>query len=58
MASSTVTTQLRLSQGYNKTLSVMTANKTEEIWPPQKFCSDLVLLGTVSKIGHMQTLTA
>lgn len=58
MANGIVTTQLRLSQGCNETLGVITANKTEEICPPQKFCSDLVLLGTVSKIGHIQTLTS
>lgn len=58
MASGIVTSWLRLSQGCNKTLGVMTANKTEEKWPPQKLCSDLVLPGTVSEIGHTQTPAA
>lgn len=58
MASGIVTTRLWLSQRYNKTLGVVTANKAEENWPPQKLCSDLVLPGTVSEIGHAQTPTA
>lgn len=44
-----MTTQLWVSQGCNKILSGMTVNKTEGNWPPQKFCSDLVLPGTTSK---------
>lgn len=58
MARGIVPTQLWVSQGCNKILGGMTANKTEGNWPPQKFCSDLVLLGTVSKIGHPEPVTA
>lgn len=58
MARGIVPTQLWVSQGCNKILGGMTANEAEGNWPPQKFCSDLVLLGTVSKIGHPEPVTA
>lgn len=48
----------QFSQGCDKSMGVMNANKTEENRPSQKFCTDLVLQGTVSKIGHTETLPA
>lgn len=48
----------QFSQRCYKNMGVMNANKTEENRPSQKFCTDLVLPGTVSKIGHREMLPA